>query len=112
MPLNENYYNLLEDGVLEWQNALAKEYGVFGFCFYHYWFKNGKKLLEMPAEKLLQRDEIDQPFCFCWANENWSKRWDGGNREIIIEQEYGGGMNGKNTFNICFNFLGTRDILL
>lgn len=64
VPLNENYYNLLEDGVLEWQNALAKEYGVFGFCFYHYWFKNGKKLLEKPAEKLLQREEIDQPFFF------------------------------------------------
>ena len=89
IPLNQNYYNLLDDNVKIWQAELAKEYGFFGFCYYHYWFKNGKQLLEKPAEQMLANKEIDLPFCFCWANENWSKNWDGGNREVILEQDYG-----------------------
>lgn len=89
VPLNENYYNLLDDNVKIWQANLAKKYGVFGFCYYHYWFKNGKKLLEKPLEQMLQNKDVDIPFCMSWANENWSKRWDGGNQEIIAEQDYG-----------------------
>lgn len=90
VPLNNNYYNLLNDDVKIWQAELAKNYGIYGFCYYHYWFKNGKKLLEKPAEQMLANKEIDLPFCFSWANENWSRKWDGGNKEIIAEQEYGG----------------------
>lgn len=90
VPLNGNYYNLLDDRIKIWQADLAKKYGIFGFCYYHYWFKDGKKLLEKPAEQMLNNTEIDIPFCFSWANENWSKNWDGGNREIIMKQEYGG----------------------
>lgn len=89
IPLNNNYYNLMDDNVKIWQAKLAKEYGVFGFCYYHYWFKGGRQLLEKPAEQMLKNKEIDIPFCFCWANENWSKNWDGGNREVIMEQDYG-----------------------
>lgn len=89
IPLNHNYYNLLEDEVKIGQAKLAKEYGIFGFCYYHYWFKGGRQLLEKPAEQMLKNKEIDIPFCFCWANENWSKNWDGGNREVIMEQDYG-----------------------
>lgn len=89
VPLNENYYCLLDDDVKIWQAELAKKYNVFGFCYYHYWFKNGKKLLEKPAEQMLKNPSIDIPFCFSWANENWSKRWDGGNHELIAEQDYG-----------------------
>ncbi len=89
VPLNNNYYNLLDDEVKLWQANLARQYDVFGFCYYHYWFKNGKKLLEKPAEQMLANKDIDIPFCFSWANENWSKRWDGGNKEIIAEQDYG-----------------------
>lgn len=89
IPLNMNYYCLLDEGVMEKQAALAKEYGIYGFCYYHYWFKNGKKLLEKPIEMMLKNKKIDIPFCLCWANENWSKRWDGGNNEIIVEQDYG-----------------------
>ena len=87
-PLNENYYCLLDDGVMQSQAELAKKYGIYGFCYYHYWF-NGKKLLEKPIEKMLADKSIDIPFCLCWANENWTKRWDGGNNEIIVEQSYG-----------------------
>ena len=90
IPLNENFYNLLDDDVKIWQANLAKDHGVFGFCYYHYWFKGGKQLLEKPAEQMLVNKEVDLPFCFCWANENWSRNWDGGNREILMEQDYGG----------------------
>ena len=89
VPLNKNYYNLLNDDVKVWQANLAKQYGVFGFCYYHYWFKDGKQLLEKPAEQMLANKEVDIPFCFSWANENWSKLWDGGNKELIAEQDYG-----------------------
>lgn len=88
-PLNEDYYCLLDDGVMQKQAQLAKQYGVYGFCYYHYWFKNGKKLLEKPLEMMLSDPSVDMPFCLCWANENWTKRWDGGNNEIIVEQDYG-----------------------
>ncbi len=89
IPEGENYYNLLSKEVMIDQASLAKKYGVYGFCYYHYWFKNGRKLLEKPVEIMLNTPEIDIPFCLCWANENWTKRWDGGNNEIIVEQDYG-----------------------
>ncbi len=89
VPMNNNYYNLLDDAPKKWQSEIAKKYGIFGFCYYHYWFKDGKKLLEKPAEQMLANHEIDIPFCFSWANENWSKRWDGGEAELICEQNYG-----------------------
>ena len=88
IPL-EGEYNLMEDAVKIRQAELAKQYGVFGFCYYHYWFKGGRQLLEKPAEQMLANKAVDLPFCFCWANENWSKNWDGGNREVIMEQDYG-----------------------
>ena len=88
IPLNGEY-NLLDDETKIWQADLAKKYGIFGFCYYHYWFKDGRKLLEKPAEQMLANPKVDLPFCFCWANENWSKNWDGGNREVIMEQDYG-----------------------
>lgn len=82
-------YNLLDDDTKIWQAELAKQYKIYGFCYYHYWFKGGRQLLEKPAEQMLANKAVDLPFCFCWANENWSKNWDGGNREIIMEQDYG-----------------------
>lgn len=88
-PLNENYYDLSDVTVMEHQADMAKKYGVYAFCYYHYWFKNGKKLLEKPIENMLKNPKVDIPFCLCWANENWSKNWDGGNREVIMEQDYG-----------------------
>ena len=89
IPYNENYYCLLDADVMKKQAAMAKQYGIYGFCYYHYWFKDGKKLLEKPVEMMLKDPGIDIPFCLSWANENWSKRWDGGNNEIIALQEYG-----------------------
>ncbi len=81
------YYDLNDEGVLIRQAELAKEYGISGFCFYYYWF-SGRRLLEMPTDRLLRSGQPDFPYCLCWANENWSRNWDGGNREILIEQCY------------------------
>lgn len=91
VPLNGNYYNLLEDGVMEWQTDLARRYGIYGFCFYHYWFQ-GRLVLEKPVERLLKNEKIDFHYCFAWANEPWTKTWHGagGNKEILIPQTYGG----------------------
>lgn len=104
IPLRKNYYDLLEDEVKLWQAELAKKYGIFGFCYYHYWFKGGKRLLEKPAEQMLANKKIDLPFCFCWANENWSRNWDGGNREVIMEQGYGGADDWEKHFQYLLPF--------
>lgn len=85
IPYDVGFYNLNMTGIMERQAEIAKNYGIYGFCFYYYWF-SGKKVLEKPLEYFLKSD-IDLAFHFCWANENWSKLWDGGNKEIILEQK-------------------------
>ena len=81
------YYDLSDEQVLERQAAMAREAGIEGFCFYYYWF-NGRRLLNMPTDRLLATGKPDFPFCFCWANENWTRTWDGGDREILIAQDH------------------------
>lgn len=87
VPLNKNYYCLLDDEVKKWQIKMAKENGIYGFCFYHYWF-NGRKLLEKPIEQYLWNKELDFPFCLCWANPDWTKIWAGKGSEVLISQDY------------------------
>jgi hypothetical protein len=70
-----------------WQTDLAKEYGVYGFCHYHYWF-DGKQLLETPTNNLLENRHIEFPFCLSWANETWSRRWDAQESHILIQQTH------------------------
>lgn len=75
LPLNDNYYNLLDKEAMQWQAELMRKYNVYGMCFYHYYFGNGRKILEKPAENLLKWKDIDMPFCFSWANETWARSW-------------------------------------
>ena len=89
VPLDENYYDMTDVNTLVHQSDLANKYGIYGFCYYHYWF-NKKKLLEKPCELLLAHPEINQKYCLCWANETWARTWDGKDSEILIKQEFGG----------------------
>lgn len=81
------YYHLDSPQQLECQAGLMHKAGVHGLIFYHYWF-SGRLILENPAQMLLANPQIDMPFCFCWANENWTRRWDGNEREILLGQDY------------------------
>ena len=81
------YYNLTDIEIIKKQAVLAKQHGIYGFCFYLYWF-SGKRLLEKPLDLFLEHPEIDVNFCLCWANESWTRRWDGQNKDILIKQDY------------------------
>lgn len=85
IPYDVGYYDLLNPDTIKRQIYLAKHYGIYGFCFHYYWF-SGKKIMEKPLELLLKHKELDMPFCIDWATENWTALWDGGNREIMLEQ--------------------------
>ncbi len=88
IPHNDlGYYKLTNKTVLRKQTEAAKKYGIYGFCFYHYWFA-GKRLLEKPVDIFIRDKQNDFPFCLCWANENWTRRWDGKDSDILIAQNH------------------------
>lgn len=87
VPNGLGYYDLSREGVLEQQAELARAAGLHGFCFYYYWF-GGEVLLDLPVKRMVETGKPDFPFCICWANENWTRRWDGKDSDILIAQRH------------------------
>lgn len=127
IPLKGRYYDLMDKAVMEEQARLMRTYGVDGLCFYHYYFKHGKKLLEKPIENLLGWKDIDMPFCFSWANETWIRTWSrlGGNTNkwttlyenkkaqteidgVLVEQGYGDEQDWRDHFYYLLPFFKDR----
>ena len=92
VPTELGYYDLRDADVKERQVELAKEAGIEGFCYYHYWFGEGREELDLPLKQIIQHKRPDFPFCLCWANQSWyAKFWNkdvNPNEKLIIEQKY------------------------
>jgi lipopolysaccharide biosynthesis protein len=86
LPADLGFYDLSKSGVRQAQYRLAQASGIEGFMYYYYWFA-GKKLMSMPVENLVS-EPGDEPFCIMWANENWTRRWDGSESDVLIAQDY------------------------
>lgn len=120
VPLNNNYYNLLDKETMIWQANLMQQYGIDGICMYHYWFKDGRRILEKPAENLLQWKDIHMPFCFYWPSISWARSWSKipgsevwttkfdkttqETEELLLEQDYGDELQWKEHFEYLLPF--------
>lgn len=87
LPSDLGFYDLRLPEVRYEQFKLAKEHGIHGFCYHYYWF-SGERLLNKPVDDMLADPNSEMPFCLCWANENWTRKWDAADHEILIEQKY------------------------
>jgi lipopolysaccharide biosynthesis protein len=87
LPADLGFYDLRLIDTMEEQATMAKEHGIHGFIYYHYWF-NSKQVLEYPVKNMIANKKPDFPFMLCWANENWSRNWDGGFDKLLLHQEY------------------------
>ena len=87
LPSELGFYDLRVPETRARQAKLAAGHGIAAFCYYHYWF-SGKRLLERPLDEVVASGEPDFPFCVCWANENWTRRWDGRDDDVLIAQRY------------------------
>lgn len=87
LPAELGFYDLRLAETRADQAKLAREYGIDGFCYYHYWF-HGKRILNRPVDDIISLGEPDFPFCLCWANESWTKNWSGENKKVLQEQRH------------------------
>ncbi len=103
LPADLGFYDLRLHSIMEQQAEMAKEAGIYGFCFYHYWF-NGKRLLNEPLDAMIKHKTPDFPFMLCWANENWTRRWDGMEQDVLIKQDYSEEDDLKHIYFLIENF--------
>lgn len=103
VPLNGNYYNLLDNSTKHWQVDLAKKYGIYGFCMHHYWFEDGM-LLEKPMEQYLEDKTLELPFCVSWVNGHWTNQWVSDSPRILKRQTYGDQKEWKRHFDYLLPF--------
>ncbi len=87
LPADLGFYDLRLPEAREAQARLAQAFGIHGFCYYHYWFE-GRRLLQAPLDAVLASGAPAMPFCLCWANERWTRTWDGGDQHVLVEQRY------------------------
>ena len=120
VPLDDNYYDLSKKENIEWQVNLARQYGIDGFCFYHYWFSSKKNLLQTPAELFLADKSLDLKFCFAWDNEPWTRTWsaqegnawspimdakvDNHGKKVLVEFDYEDEIGWENHYNYLLPF--------
>jgi len=109
LPADLGFYDLRMPELQEAQAQMARDYGIYGFCYYHYWF-NGKKLLERPIENILKNQRPDFPFCLFWANESWSRTWWDDKNEILIKQTYSDADSVNHAQYLCTAFSDNRYI--
>ena len=86
-PRDLGFYDLLCGETIRKQVRIAQNAGVFGFCYYFYWF-NGRRVLDKPLDLFVEDETLTMPFCLMWANENWTRRWDGQENDILLRQDY------------------------
>ena len=98
VPADLGFYDLRQPETREAQARMAREHGVEAFCYYHYWFGHGRRLLERPFEEVLRSGQPDFPFCLCWANETWTGVWHGLSNRVLVQQEYPGADDDRRHF--------------
>ena len=104
------YFNLNTYEHRKYMRILANKYSIYGFCYYHYWFSN-KKVMYEPLEHMLLDGEPNKSFLFCWANEPWTRRWDGGNNEILLEQIYTNNIDNEHHFYYLLPFFKQKQYI-
>ncbi|MFC7688790.1 glycoside hydrolase family 99-like domain-containing protein [Paeniroseomonas aquatica] len=101
LPADLGFYDLRVPEVRQRQAALARAAGIEGFCYWHYWFGNGRRILERPFAEVMQTGQPDFPFCLAWANQSWTGIWHGNPKSVLMEQAYPGPEDEKAHFDWC-----------
>lgn len=107
LPADLGFYDLRLEEARVAQAEMAHTHGIYGFCHYHYWF-NGRRVLHRPLDDMLQTQTPDFPFMLCWANENWTRRWDGEDQQVLLKQEYSEADNEAHFRFLCTSFFADR----